>query len=166
MINLFFITCDTPDGEFNIIFDEYGVALASGFDSAEKLKQKLSLAKESIKLTTVNEHPYKQAVRAYYLGDKTALSGILRRHSGTDFQRLVWGVLSDIPYGKTISYKELADLAGSPRGVRAAGTACGKNKLVLLIPCHRVLRSDGAVGDYLYGAEIKESLLRREGVKV
>ena len=75
-------------------------------------------------------------------------------------------MLSDIPYGKTISYKELADLAGSPGGVRATGTACGKNKLVLLIPCYRVLRSDGAVGDYLYGAEIKESLLRHEGAVV
>ena len=75
----------------------------------------------------------------------------------------IWDVISAVPYGKTISYKTLAKASGNPAAIRAAGTVCGLNRLILLIPCHRVLKSDGSIGSYLYGPKIKESLLRHEG---
>ena len=82
--------------------------------------------------------------------------------AGTAFQQAVWAALRAIPPGETRSYKELAIAAGKPGAVRAAGTACGCNNLAILIPCHRVVRSDGHPGGYAYGTPRKEALLRRE----
>jgi AraC family transcriptional regulator of adaptative response/methylated-DNA-[protein]-cysteine methyltransferase len=81
---------------------------------------------------------------------------------GTAFQQAVWDALRAIPAGETRSYKEIAAAAGKPGAVRAAGSACGDNNLAVLIPCHRVLRSDGSLGGYAYGLERKERLLERE----
>lgn len=83
--------------------------------------------------------------------------------SGTEFQLAVWQALRAIPAGETRSYGELAEAAGYPKAVRAAGSANGANRVAVLIPCHRVIRSDGALGGYAYGSAIKGELLRREG---
>ena len=83
--------------------------------------------------------------------------------AGTAFQEACWKALRQIPPGETRSYSEIAAAAGNPRAVRAAGTANGANNIAVLIPCHRVIRSDGAIGGYAYGTQIKEELLRREG---
>lgn len=81
---------------------------------------------------------------------------------GTAFQERVWHELRKIPAGETRSYAEIAAAAGKPKAVRAAGSANGANNVAVLIPCHRVVRSDGSVGGYAYGSEIKSELLRRE----
>lgn len=81
---------------------------------------------------------------------------------GTAFQQAVWAALRAIPPGETRSYGEIAAAIGRPGAVRAAGTACGDNVLAVLIPCHRVLRSDGGLGGYAYGTERKKALLERE----
>ncbi len=81
---------------------------------------------------------------------------------GTAFQEAVWQALKTIPAGETRSYAELAALAGRPGAVRAAGTACGRNPLAVIAPCHRVTRSDGAPGGYAYGVDRKRALLDRE----
>jgi AraC family transcriptional regulator of adaptative response/methylated-DNA-[protein]-cysteine methyltransferase len=81
---------------------------------------------------------------------------------GTAFQQAVWAALRAIPPGETRSYGEIAAAVGRPGAVRAAGTACGDNGLAVLIPCHRVLRSDGTLGGYAYGLERKKALLERE----
>jgi AraC family transcriptional regulator of adaptative response/methylated-DNA-[protein]-cysteine methyltransferase len=81
---------------------------------------------------------------------------------GTAFQERVWAELRKIPPGETRSYAEIAAAAGNPKAVRAAGSANGANNVAVLIPCHRVVRSDGSVGGYAYGPEIKQELLRRE----
>jgi AraC family transcriptional regulator, regulatory protein of adaptative response / methylated-DNA-[protein]-cysteine methyltransferase len=81
---------------------------------------------------------------------------------GTAFQQRVWEELRRIPPGETRSYAEIAAAAGNPRAVRAAGSANGANNVAVLIPCHRVIRSDGALGGYAYGEAIKRELLRRE----
>lgn len=81
---------------------------------------------------------------------------------GTAFQQAVWTALRAIPVGETRSYGEVAAAIGRPGAVRATGTACGDNRLALLIPCHRVRRSDGASGGYAWGAERKKALLNRE----
>lgn len=160
--SLYCTTNETPDGEFHIIFDDEGIARASGFGDVRDLKKRLPEELRAIALEPVHDHPYQRFVEAYYDGDKAALDAIPRDQDGGDFQKRVWDVISTIPYGKTVSYKELADASGNPAAIRAAGTICGLNRLILLIPCHRVLKSDGSIGSYLYGPEIKESLLRHE----
>jgi methylated-DNA-[protein]-cysteine S-methyltransferase len=79
------------------------------------------------------------------------------------FRKKVQRAIARIPYGKTRSYTEIARSAGNERAVRAAGTACGSNPLPIVVPCHRVLRSGGALGGYGGGLPMKEALLRLEG---
>jgi AraC family transcriptional regulator of adaptative response/methylated-DNA-[protein]-cysteine methyltransferase len=81
---------------------------------------------------------------------------------GTAFQQRVWEELRKIPPGETRSYAEIAAAAGNPTAVRAAGSANGANNVAVLIPCHRVIRSDGSLGGYAYGLDIKRELLERE----
>ena len=83
---------------------------------------------------------------------------------GTDFQRRVWRTLLDIPYGKSISYKELAQRVDRPKGFQAVGQANGKNPLPILIPCHRVIAADGSLGGYSAGLDRKGFLLDLEGI--
>ena len=81
---------------------------------------------------------------------------------GTVFQRQVWDILLTIPYGRTVTYGELAALAGRPRAARAVGGAVGANPIAVLIPCHRVLPASGFPGGYAYGPERKAFLLSLE----
>jgi AraC family transcriptional regulator of adaptative response/methylated-DNA-[protein]-cysteine methyltransferase len=81
---------------------------------------------------------------------------------GTAFQQRVWRALRDIPPGTTASYAEIAERIGSPKSVRAVAQACGANALAVAIPCHRVVRSDGALSGYRWGVERKSALLKRE----
>lgn len=81
---------------------------------------------------------------------------------GTPFQTAVWRQLSCIPRGKTLSYAEVAKRIGKPKAVRAVGTACGANPVSLLIPCHRVLTSDGKLGGYAWVTHLKKQLLALE----
>lgn len=83
--------------------------------------------------------------------------------TGTDFQHKVWLVLKDIPYGETRSYKWVAEKVGSPKAVRAVGQALKKNPLPIILPCHRVIASDGSIGGYSCGIDVKKWLLRHEG---
>ena len=83
--------------------------------------------------------------------------------AGTAFQQAVWQQLMTIPPGETRSYAQIAAAVGTPGAVRAAGSANGANNVAVLIPCHRVIRSDGTLGGYAYGLERKLELLRREG---
>ncbi len=94
--------------------------------------------------------------------------GTLRRFDlplvldGTPFQERVWRALADIPYGKTISYSDLAADVGSPRAVRAVGAANGRNPVPIVLPCHRVIGRDGRLRGYAGGIEVKEALLALE----
>lgn len=80
------------------------------------------------------------------------------------FRREVVTHLPDIGYGQTASYSEVAAAAGSPRAVRAVGSACANNPLLVVVPCHRVVRSDGSLGQYAGGVAVKSALLHLEGV--
>lgn len=82
---------------------------------------------------------------------------------GTPFQQAVWQALQEIPFGETRSYAQLAAAVGRPRATRAVGTAMGSNPLPILIPCHRVVRSDRTLGGYRGGLAMKQDLLRLEG---
>ena len=83
---------------------------------------------------------------------------------GTPFQLAVWAQLRQIPAGNVISYAELARRVGRPKALRAAAAACGANPVGVLVPCHRVIASDGGLGGFGFGVAIKRELLRREGL--
>ena len=81
---------------------------------------------------------------------------------GTAFQQRVWQALRDIPPGNTASYSQIAERIGAPNAVRAVAAACGANALAVAIPCHRVVRNDGALSGYRWGVERKRALLDKE----
>ncbi|HAT66149.1 MAG TPA: cysteine methyltransferase [Flavobacteriaceae bacterium] len=81
---------------------------------------------------------------------------------GTDFQKKVWQQLQQIPFGKTTSYQEMANLLGDPKVIRAAASANGKNPIAIIIPCHRVIGSDGSLTGYAGGLHRKKWLLQHE----
>ena len=85
---------------------------------------------------------------------------------GTDFQKKVWEATDKIPHGEVLTYAQIAEKIGHPKAVRAVGTALGFNPVPVVIPCHRVLPSSGGVGNYAWGSNIKESLLRHENYRV
>lgn len=82
--------------------------------------------------------------------------------TGTTFQQQVWQALRDIPAGTTLSYSQLAQRLGKPQAVRAVASACAANKIAVLIPCHRIVRSNGALSGYRWGIERKQALLEQE----
>lgn len=84
---------------------------------------------------------------------------------GTAFQQRVWQALREIPAGQTVSYAELAERVGLPKGARAIAGACAANPVAVAIPCHRVVRNDGSISGYRWGVERKHALLKREGAK-
>ncbi|HEX4668863.1 MAG TPA: methylated-DNA--[protein]-cysteine S-methyltransferase [Solirubrobacterales bacterium] len=100
----------------------------------------------------------------YFEGKLTNFDLPLDWRLSRDFRRKVLRAIARIPYGQTRSYTQMATSAGNERAVRAAGTACGTNPLPLVVPCHRVLRSGGALGGYGGGLPMKQGLLRLEGV--
>jgi methylated-DNA-[protein]-cysteine S-methyltransferase len=98
----------------------------------------------------------------YFAGERTDFD-VPMELDGTDFQREVWAELSRIPYGETISYGELARRVGRPSAPRAVGQANGRNPIAVIVPCHRVLASNG-IGGYGGGLKVKRELLALEGV--
>jgi AraC family transcriptional regulator of adaptative response/methylated-DNA-[protein]-cysteine methyltransferase len=84
---------------------------------------------------------------------------------GTDFQQRVWLALQDIPAGSTASYTDIASRIGAPKSVRAVAQACAANAIAVAIPCHRVVRNDGALSGYRWGVERKRALLASEGAR-
>lgn len=101
----------------------------------------------------------------YFAGDRTHF-GLELAPVGTPFQMRVWNALSDIPYGKTISYGELARRIDNPRAVRAVGRANGANPIPIVVPCHRVIAANGTLHGYGGGVDRKATLLALEGVSL
>ena len=97
----------------------------------------------------------------YLLGDRVKFDVRLDLH-GTSFQLKVWDALRHVPYGKTATYQEIAKQIGMPNAVRAVANAIGANPVAIIIPCHRIIRSDGSLGGYHWGVELKKYLLKLE----
>ena len=107
---------------------------------------------------------YVKAVQDYLAGRRRKLDLPLDLR-GTAFQKKVWKQLSKVPFGETISYAELARRAGHPTAVRACGSANGANPIPLIVPCHRVIASDGGLGGFGGGLPLKRRLLAMEGAE-
>lgn len=85
---------------------------------------------------------------------------------GTDFQLQVWHELQNIPFGTTATYQQIAERIGKPKAVRAVATAIAQNPVAMLVPCHRVIHSDGTIGEYHWGRELKKQLIEWEANKL
>ena len=106
--------------------------------------------------------PFMGELRSYFTGQEVSFTPQLRFISGTDFEKSVWAAIREIPFGETRSYKWVAEKVGSPSAVRAVGRALGKNPIPIVVPCHRVIESDGSLGGYSSGVERKRRLLDLE----
>jgi methylated-DNA-[protein]-cysteine S-methyltransferase len=160
---LFQATHKTPVGELFLVSDEH-ILLAAGFRNFKDLFARMDSADQKREAKSVKNIPIiTDLIKDYFDGDLTALGGIKVRQPGAEFSQEVWKAMRKIPVGKTWSYSDLAGRAGSPSAVRAAGTACARNLIAPIIPCHRVIKTGGALGNYGYGLEVKDWLLRHEG---
>ena len=104
----------------------------------------------------------KAQLEEYFAGERTEFT-LFFLYNGTDFQRQVWSKLSEIPYGKVVTYGQLAAAIGQPTACRAVANAVGQNPYLILLPCHRVVASDG-IGGFRAGVEAKKHLLTLEGI--
>lgn len=103
-----------------------------------------------------------QQLHEYFNGTRKKFDFPVSYPIGTPFQREVWNALQTIPYGETVSYQDLAVYIGRPNASRAVGSAIGKNPLLLVNPCHRVIASNGTIGGFAYGTDTKIQLLQLE----
>jgi AraC family transcriptional regulator of adaptative response/methylated-DNA-[protein]-cysteine methyltransferase len=139
----------TDKGVCRLSFDEGAESLARRFPRAELIAGGEDFAALLAEVIAAVEQP----------GQSRAIPLDVQ---GTAFQQAVWQELQRIPHGETRSYAQIAAAVGKPGAVRATGSANGANNVAVLIPCHRVVRTDGTLGGYAYGLDIKRELLRRE----
>ena len=157
----------TPVGTALIVTDEAGVLRAFNWTDYEaamlawigKHYPKAKLAEGRLPPAV------RQAFEAYFAGDARALETAPWKASGTAFQLKVWEALCTIPAGETLSYAGLAERIGRPTAVRAVGLANGANPVAVVVPCHRVIGTDGSLTGYGGGLPRKRWLLELEGVR-
>lgn len=157
-------TVSTPDGPFTIIADADHV-LASGWTKDDDALRALihpQLRSHADSSDTGVLEQAKTAVLAYYEGDFAAAAAVPVLQKSGPYREHAWDVLRQVEPGSPVTYTEYADRTGNAAAARAAAGACAKNAAALFVPCHRVIRTDGSLGGFRYGLDIKRSLLRRE----
>jgi methylated-DNA-[protein]-cysteine S-methyltransferase len=161
-VPLFLTSHKTPVGTLNLIAQE-DVLLAANLLTINAAKASLDDNDRLSGFKKVKSIPViSDLISDYFDGDLSALNAIKVRQPGAPFSQAAWKAMRRVKAGKTMSYADLADRAGSPAAVRAAGSACAKNAIVLIVPCHRIVKTGGALGNYAYGLNKKEWLLRFE----
>jgi methylated-DNA-[protein]-cysteine S-methyltransferase len=151
---------DSPAGTLLLAASEKGLAILSFRPQEILASKKLSCERDS---TVVK--PYVAEMRAFLAGKQRDFNCPLDLR-GTEFQLRCWNQLLKIPYGEVITYAQLAQRVGSPNGFRAVGHANGQNPIAIIVPCHRVIASDGTLGGYGGGLPMKQWLLDREGAVI
>jgi methylated-DNA-[protein]-cysteine S-methyltransferase len=154
----------TPIGTLNVIADGE-LLLGANLSSVKALKDGLDSLYKGSEFREVSKIPIiSDLISDYFDGDTSAINGIKVSQPGGTFSQSAWKSMRKVRPGKVISYAQLAENSGSPKAVRAAGSACAKNAIVLVVPCHRIVKTGGALGNYAYGISKKEWLLRHEGL--
>ena len=162
-MTLLLTTLVTPLGNLNLIADEH-ILLGANLSTLKALKVSLSAEDAIREVRSVSKIPViTDLINDYFEGDISAINAIQVRQPGAHFSQAAWKAMKKVKAGSVISYGELAERAGSPAAVRAAGSACAKNAIVLVVPCHRIVKTGGALGNYAYGLNKKEWLLHHEG---
>jgi methylated-DNA-[protein]-cysteine S-methyltransferase len=156
-------TFKTPIGNLNLIAHDQKL-LAAGFTSFKDLISRLEIGDQSLTLKKRNSLPViSDLLEDYFSGNLKALDGISVRQPGEKFSQAAWRAMRKVAPGTVISYSALARRAGSPAAIRAAGSACARNLIAVVIPCHRIVKTGGSLGNYAYGLDVKNWLLRHEG---
>ena len=172
--------CKTPWGELSVLWmgkSTAPVVTAAGFTSVGVLYRRwLATAKRDPRFAKVlaevtkpvkkSSPKIRAAISRWVKGDYRALRAIKVNQPGPEFWQEVWTTLRKIKPGDAHSYQEVARMAGRPKAVRAAASACSNNLVAPFVPCHRVTRSSGDIGKYAYGVAIKRDLLAHEGATV
>ncbi|MEH1966302.1 bifunctional DNA-binding transcriptional regulator/O6-methylguanine-DNA methyltransferase Ada [Nostoc sp.] len=166
-INIVYAIAPCPLGYLLVATTQKGICAVKLGDEADKLEHILNQEFHQAHIIR-DDHTHKdwiQAILDLIAGDETHLDLPLDVR-GTAFQKQVWQALQKIPYGKTCTYTDIARDIAKPHAVRAVGNACGTNPIALIVPCHRVLRSDGSLGGYHWGIERKQKLLIQESKSI
>jgi methylated-DNA-[protein]-cysteine S-methyltransferase len=164
ILDVAYRTLDTPVGSLLLAATERGLVRVAypgqGHDAA--LAQLAERVSPRILNAPGRLDPVARQMEEYFTGHRTEFAVPVDLRLAQGFRRRVLDHLPFIPYGSTQSYRQVASAAGSPRAVRAAGTACAANPVPIVVPCHRVIKSDGTYGDYAGGQEAKRALLALE----
>lgn len=161
-------TVTTPDGPFTLVVADDGAVLASGWtDDTASLVALVHPDLRPGEVVPVPDDdaalaPAVAAVRGYYAGDLHAIEAVPVRQASGPYRAHAWDVLRTVEAGDPVTYTRYAELSGRPAAVRAAAGACAWNAAALFVPCHRVLRTDGGLGGFRYGVDVKRRLLDHE----
>jgi methylated-DNA-[protein]-cysteine S-methyltransferase len=148
--DLFYDTFESPLGTLYLI-------------AAGKVLREIDFRKPAdIPRKDIASHLLKKELREYFEHGKDEFTQEIDPANGTEFEKNVWFTLREIPFGETRTYKWLAEKIGKPNASRAVGQALGKNPLPIILPCHRIIESDGSLGGYSGGIDIKRRLLEME----
>lgn len=161
---IFLENLSTPCGEMVLGASDEKIYLCDWTGGKEKglrrLKNMTGIETVEGETTSILDNA-KREIKEYFEGKRKAFD-VVWEAIGTDFQRRVWHELEKVGYGETISYSELAQRLGCPRSVRAVANAVGANPISILIPCHRIIGTDGSLTGYAGGIDVKRFLLALE----
>jgi methylated-DNA-[protein]-cysteine S-methyltransferase len=157
-------TMDTPAGPFTILADASGAVLAAGWTvDADALSALVHRDLRGETRSRADLGPITAAVRDYLDGHLDAPTVVpVRQYTGGVFLTSAWKTLREVAPGEPVSYAEFAIRTGNPTAIRAAAQACARNAAALFVPCHRVIRSDGTLGGFRWGLDVKRWLLVHE----
>ncbi|NDP22931.1 MAG: methylated-DNA--[protein]-cysteine S-methyltransferase [Paludibacter sp.] len=147
----------SPFGECCIAFSKDGICALTFPETRESAYADLEHRFPETEFRQNNEMAGHYISQIFDKGEKPRLHPI-----GTEFQLSIWNALQQVPKGKTSTYAKIAEAIGRPKAVRAVGTAIGANPIAFLIPCHRIIRSDGGLGGFRWGLECKKLMLEWE----
>ena len=145
----------SPIGRIKIVADANCIQALTFIEDSENLSTKEGVESPPVIHQCIDE------LIDYFNGSRTQFTVPIHQ-SGTDFQQKVWKELYEVPYAKTMSYAELAKKLGDPKVIRAAASANGKNKIAIIVPCHRIIGSDSNLTGYAWGLAKKKWLLQHE----
>ena len=165
LIDVAYTTTDSPFGELLLAGTPRGLVRVGlpGQEPDELLEDLAARISPRVLEAPDRLEEARRELDSYFEGGLTEFDLPLDWRLSHDFRRRVLRAIDRIPYGKTRSYMEVAASAGNARAVRAAGSACGSNPIPIVVPCHRVLRTGGALGGYGGGLPMKRALLELEG---
>jgi len=165
ILDVAYTTVDTPVGSLLLAASEKGlVRVAFASEDHDKVLSVIAntLSPRILRAPKRLDEAARE-MDEYFAGSRKVFDLSLDWSLSSGFRQLVQRHLADIAYGRTESYTEVARLVGHPKAVRAVGSACATNPLPVVVPCHRVLRSDGSLGGYVGGLAVKAALLKLEG---
>ena len=151
------LVMSSPVGKLTLVASKNGLVAIDVRNNAKQVVTAKDASAQAILLKT------KKQLEQYFAGKRTSFDVALDL-VGTEFQVKAWRALCRIPFGKTITYGQQASNIKNPKAFRAVGSANGKNPIPIIVPCHRVVASDGSLGGYSLGLKMKKQLLALEGV--